>query len=160
MKKYLIGWQLVLHDLFEAGVLLKGLNALTELVFGFALLFFDVSGLIQRLIENALIEDPDNFLATHLQPFAHSLSPHAELYSALYLLSHGVIKMALVWGLVRERAWAFPASLAVLGLFVAYQTIQFLSTHSLLLIWLDVFDLIIIVLIWVEYQRVLAQKRL
>ena len=148
-----------IHELFEAGVVLKGLNAAIELVLGFVLLFFNVSGIIQNFIQNALVEDPDNFLATHLEPLAGKLTPGAETYSALYLISHGIIKAVLVWGLFREKTWAFPASLAVLALFIAYQTIQFLGSHSWILMGLNVFDLVIMWLIWEEYQRVLKRAR-
>lgn len=142
-----------LHQLFEVGVLLKGVNAVLELVLGLVLLFFDVSAIVQTLAQNELVEDPNDFLATHLNAFVGHLAPGAELYSALYLLSHGLIKVVLVWGLLRDKLWAYPASLAVLALFVVYQSITFLHTHSIALLLLTIFDLSLIWLIWHEYRR-------
>ena len=142
-----------IYRLFEIGIVLKGVNAAVELVLGFLFLFVNVGALVQALIQNELIEDPDSFLATHLQGAAARITPGAELYSALYLLSHGVIKMILVVGLMRKQAWAYPASLAVLALFVVYQTIQFLGNHSIALLALDIFDLGFMWLIWHEYRR-------
>ena len=145
-----------IHEFFEVGIILKGLNAFTELLLGVLLLFVNVSGIVQNLIADELVEDPDNFLATHLQPFASQFSPQAQLYSALYLIAHGVIKGVLVIGLLRGKLWAFPASLAVLALFVVYQTLQILSTQSIGLILLTIFDLIVMWLIWEEYRRILG----
>ena len=142
-----------IHQAFEIGVALKGLNALLEIVLGSALFFFDVTRIVQTLIKNELLDDPNDFLATHLQPYAH-ISPEAQVFAALYLLSHGVVKIVLVGGLLRSKLWAYPASLAVLTLFILYQVIRFFSTHSIWLVLLTIFDLVIIWLVWEEYQRV------
>jgi uncharacterized membrane protein len=50
---------------------------------------------------------------------------------AFYLLSHGLVKVLLVAGLLREKLWAYPASLIVLSAFIAYQTYRYSSTHSI-----------------------------
>jgi len=149
-----------IYRIFEIGVILKGLNALLEIVLGGLLLFVNVSGIIQALIASELVEDPDDFLATHLQSFATHLSPQAQLYSALYLLAHGFIKVVLVWGLLKNKAWAYPASLAILALFVAYQGISFLGTHSIPLALLTVFDLTLMWLIFHEYRRMRLAARM
>jgi uncharacterized membrane protein len=149
------GWKRhegVVHRLFEAGVLLKGVNAAIEATLGVALLFVNVGAIVQTLTQDELVEDPSNFLAAHLHSFAASLSPQAQTMSALYLLVHGAIKAILVWGLLREKLWAFPASLAVLALFVAYQSITFVKTHSIPLLLLTLFDLGLIWLIFHEYR--------
>jgi uncharacterized membrane protein len=99
------------------------------------------------------VEDPNDFLATHLQNFTSTISPQTQTFAALYLLSHGVIKAVLVVGLLRNKLWAYPASLAVLALFVAYQVIKFLSSHSIALALLTLFDLVVMWLIWHEYRR-------
>lgn len=142
-----------LHRLFEVGVLLKGINAILELLFGGLLLFVNVGGIVKQLAANELVEDPDSFLAHHFSSFAGALSPHAQFLSALYLLSHGIIKVVLVWGLLRDKLWAYPASLAVLALFVAYQSITFVRTHSIGMLLLTVFDLTLMWLIYHEYRR-------
>ena len=141
-----------LHQAFEVGILLKGANALLELLLGALLLFVDVRDIVAAFVQNELVEDPDDFLATHLAPLTAKLPPNAELYSALYLLSHGIIKAFLVWGLLRQKAWAFPASLAVLTLFVLYQLIKFAQNHSIALMLLTIFDLIIMWLIYHEWR--------
>ena len=142
-----------LHDLFEVGVILKAVNAAAELLLGFLLLFVNVGGIIQSLAADALVEDPDNFLAHQLKTLATTLSPEAQFISALYLLSHGLIKAFLVAGLLRDKLWAYPASLAVLALFIAYQTITYLRTYSIPLLLLTLFDLVLIWLIYHEYQH-------
>jgi uncharacterized membrane protein len=62
--------------------------------------------------------------------------------------------MFLVAGLLRNKLWAYPASLVVLGLFIAYQFYRFSYTHGAGLIVLTVFDIIVMGLIWHEYRLV------
>lgn len=147
-----------IHELFEIGVILKGLNALLEFGLGITLLFVNVSALIETLIGNELVEDPTDFLARSLQHLATHVSPETQLYSALYLISHGVVKGFLVIGLLRGKMWAYPASLAVLVLFITYQVLTIIKTHSIGLMLLTLFDVIIIWLIWEEWRRVSAHR--
>ncbi len=147
-------WQVKgLHDLFEIGVVLKGVNAAFELVFGFTFLFVNVGAVIRALVANEIIEDPNNFLASRLNRFAGNLSHGVEVYTALYLIAHGIVKAFLVWGLLRKKVWAYPASLAVLALFILYQTITFFRSHSTPLLLLTFFDLALVYLIWHEYRH-------
>ena len=147
-----------IHELFEVGIVLKGLNALAQIVLGGLLLVFpNVAEVVRALVVNELVEDPDDFLATHFQTLTSTISPQTQLFAALYLLSHGLIKIVLVAGLLRDKLWAYPASLAVLSLFIAYQVIKFLDNHSVMLVLLTVFDLVVMWLIWHEYRRKVAR---
>jgi len=143
-----------LHRAFVIGIILKGLNAIIEIVLGVLLLYTDVvRNVVLTLLDNALIEDPDNFFATHLYRFA-DITPHAQFFGALYLLSHGVVKALLVAGLLRKKMWAYPASIAVLALFMFYQIVRFIETHSIPMFLLTVFDAALVWLIWHEYRHV------
>jgi uncharacterized membrane protein len=117
------------------------------------LLFINVGGLVTKLTAGELVEDPQDFLANHLRTIAGHISPHAQFVSALYLLFDGAIKVVLVWGLFREKVWAYPAAIAVLTLFIAYQTITWTRTFSPALLLLTLFDLALIYLIYNEYRR-------
>ena len=73
-------------------------------------------------------------------------------FYAFYLLSHGLIKAVLVIGLLREKLWAYPASFAVFGAFIAYQLYRYSFTHDIGLILLSIFDLFVIYLAVHEYR--------
>jgi uncharacterized membrane protein len=64
------------------------------------------------------------------------------------------VKVVLVAALLRNKLWAYPVSLVVLGLFIFYQLYRFSYTHSPALIALSVFDVLVIALIWHEYRIV------
>jgi len=144
-----------IHQLFVLSVLLKGAHALIECIGGIILALIStdtIAAFVNRLTQEEIVEDPNDFVATHLQMFANTLSISDLHFYSFYLLSHGVIKLWLVVGLLRKKLWSYPASLVVLGLFVAYQIYRFSYTYSLGLIGLTALDLVVMGLIWHEYQ--------
>jgi uncharacterized membrane protein len=146
-----------IHRIFEVSILLKGAHALIECAGGLLLALISTStiaGLVKTLTQEELIEDPHDLVATSLMNFAQNFSVSTEHFYAFYLLSHGIVKLLLVIGLLRNRLWAYPASLAALGLFIVYQLYRYSYTHGIGLIILTVFDLAVIWLVWHEYQVV------
>src|SRR5258707_1979660 len=144
------------HQIFEISILLKGAHALIECVGGLVLIFVSTSAitsLVNTFTQEELIEDP-NVVAGHLLGLAQNFTVSTQRFYAFYLLSHGVIKVFLVVGLLKNKPWAYPVSLVVLGLFIVYQLYRFSYTHGVGLIVLTVFDVIVMGLIWHEYRLV------
>jgi uncharacterized membrane protein len=71
---------------------------------------------------------------------------------SLDLSNHGIVKPLPVIRLLRNKLWAYPASLIILGLFIVYQLYRFSYTHGAGLILLTVFDIFVMGLIWHEYR--------
>ena len=146
---------------FQISVLLKGANAILEIIGGVLLLFTGaITGLVQFLIQGELIEDPSDFVANTLQHYLPYLSQHSQLFASFYLLSHGVIKIFLVVGLLRNKLWAYPSAIVVFILFIIYQLYRYTYTHSLFLILLTIFDVFVIWLTWHEYQILKKNREL
>jgi len=146
-----------IHQVFQISILLKGAHALIECIGGVALAVVSTStikGLVDTFTQSKLIDDPNDFVATHLLSLAQSFSVSTQHFYAFYLLSHGLVQVFLVIALLRNRLWAYPASLVVLGLFIVYQFYRFSYTHGIGLIILTVFDVFVIALIWREYRLV------
>jgi uncharacterized membrane protein len=80
------------------------------------------------------------------------------LFGALYLLSHGVVKIVLVIEVLRNHLWAYMALIIVTGLFVVYQVYRIADSFSISLFLLTIFDLVIIYLTQKEYRRHLARR--
>ena len=103
-----------IHRIFQVSVLVKGAHALIECSGGLALALASttsIAGLVNRLTQEELIEDPNDFVATHLLSLAQGFSVSSKNFYAFYLLSHGIVKLALVAGLLRNKMWAYPAPL-------------------------------------------------
>lgn len=146
-----------IHQIFEISVLLKGAHALIECIGGLILVIMStnaITSMVNVFTQEELIEDPNDFVATHLLSLAQNFTVSTQHFYAFYLLSHGLIKVLLVIGLLRNKLWAYPVSLVVLGLFIVYQLYRFSYTHGLGLIVLTVFDVMVMGLIWHEYRLV------
>jgi uncharacterized membrane protein len=145
------------HRAFLVSVFLKGAHALIECICGLALALIStetIVSLVRALTQDELVENPHDFLASHLQAWAQGFSLQSKHFYAFYLLSHGLVKVFLVIGLLRGKAWSYPASLVVLGLFILYQLYRYSYTGSIGLLVLTVFDVVVMAMIWWEYRLV------
>ena len=151
-----------IHQLFEVSIWLKGAHALIECVGGIMLYLVTtdtIASWVNLLTQEELIEDPNDFIASHLSQMAAEFSVASKEFYAFYLLSHGLIKLLLVIGLLRGKLWAYPASLAALGAFMVYQVYRYSYTYSPGLLALTVFDAIVMWLIWQEWGAVRRHRQ-
>lgn len=144
----------LIHRLFQGGLALKGINASIEAVGGFTLLFIRTSTLV-HFIENLTLDElhhvRHDMVATSLMHFANEISVSNKQFFAYYLLAHGLIKIVIVAGLLREKLWMFPVGLATLGAFVTYQLYRFSIGHSIGLLIITIFDILIMWFVWREW---------
>lgn len=147
----------LIHRAFEASLLLKAAHALVECVGGIALYVVsttEITGLVRAATQSELVEDPNDFVASRLLELAQGFSVGSQSFYAFYLLSHGIVKLGLVAALLANRLWAYPASLAVLLAFIAYQLYRYSYTHATGLLLLTLFDMVLVWLVWHEYRLV------
>lgn len=141
---------------FAVAVVGKGLNGVLELVGALLLLLTPrdrLYALVVTLTQGELSEDPRDFVATHLLHTAAGLSAGATLFGAVYLLLHGLVKVVLVVALLRDKLWAYPWIIGVLGVFIGYQLYRIALDPTAGLVALTLFDLLIVVLTWRELRQ-------
>jgi len=145
-----------LHLMFEGGLVVKGIFALFEIIGGALTHFITQQFLLDLVLavtREELTEDPRDFIANHLIQSARQFSIGSQQFVSLYLLSHGIIKLFLIVGLLRKKLWFYPVSIIVFTLFIAYQLFRFTMTHSMWLLIITAFDIAVITLTWHEYQH-------
>lgn len=147
----------VVDRAFRISLYLKGLDGLLETLGGLLLLFVNpdqINHLARWLTEGELSQDPHDFIANHILKTAHNLTGAGLAFGAAYLLSHGLVKVVLVVEVLRDRLWAYPALLVVIGLFIVYQIYRLaVDGFSAGLFLLTIFDFIVIYLTQKEYRR-------
>lgn len=154
-----------MHVAFEISLMLKGAFALAEIAAGIFAYFVTrqfLLDLVHAITRTELTEDPRDFVANYLFHAAQDLSVSSQHFTAVYLLSHGVIKLWLIVGLWRKKLGYYPAAIAVFSLFILYQVYRYSFTHSLSLLLITVLDIIVIGLTWFEYRhlrRILPNSR-
>jgi uncharacterized membrane protein len=152
----------ILHQSIEVGILLKGMGALFEIAGGLVLWFVkpsQMNDIVRRLGENLLADAPHHPFAVHVLNASQRMADNGTTFASLYLLSHGVVKLALVICLLLNKMWAYPLTIVVFSAFMVYQVRRFTHTHSWALIWLTVFDAVIVYLTWKEYQEQRAARK-
>jgi uncharacterized membrane protein len=146
---------------FRVGLFFKGIDGLIETIGGILLLIVkpeQINHLAHWLTQGQLSEDPNDFIANHILKTAHALSGASLVFGAVYLLSHGLVKIVLVVEVLRNHLWAYKALIGVTALFVIYQVYRItFDKFSISLFLLTIFDLVIIYLTAKEYKRHLAR---
>jgi uncharacterized membrane protein len=144
-----------IHRLFKAGVVLKGVDGALEILGGVVFLLTDprtLGRIVLFLTAHEISEDPSDVIANILRNGVRHLSPDTTIFASAYLLGHGLVKLAVVAGLLRGRRWAYPTALWFLGAFVVYESYRLLLGHSASLLALVVLDLAVMFVIWREFR--------
>jgi uncharacterized membrane protein len=146
-----------IYLLFKGSLFLKGAISFFEIVFGTVALFIPVSAITTFagfITQDEINEDPGNFLANHILSAAHLITTLGTVYIGLYLISRGLLKLGLIIALFKNKLWAYPWSLAVLGTFMIFQIYEIIKAHSLAVIIITLFDCVVMYSIWKEWHIV------
>lgn len=151
-----------IRTIFRVSVALKGIDGVLETIGGFLLLFLSsaqLTGMANFLAQEELLEDPHGVIANLLHGTFQYFTGPAKLFGALYLVTHGVVKIVLIAGLLRDRLWAYPAAIWVFILFAFYQLYYLLQGYSFALLALTILDVIVILLTWHEWKYLLKHRK-
>jgi uncharacterized membrane protein len=140
---------------YRVGVVVKGLDGLIELVGG--MLLWLAPGMLRALLlplSSTVAGDHPirNFVAYWAGHFGQELAAGTTTFVILFLLAHGIVKVVLVYCLLREYHWVYPYALGVLGLFAAYQVFALVGTPTVGMALLTALDVAIIWLVWREWR--------
>ena len=145
------------HDLFDAVVVLKGLNGLAEIASGGVLLLIKTGTImewVQWITRSELLQDPHDLLATHLEHWASTFGHDAQVFAGLYLLAHGIVKVTITILLFKEKTWAFPLAIFLFSALVMFSLHRLSINWSWALAGFVVFDLFTIAVIANEWRTV------
>jgi uncharacterized membrane protein len=147
--------------LFRVAIAIKGIDGGLQLIGALALIIVPptvITGWANAIITRDLLGDPNGTLAGHLEKAAADFAGGTRTFAIVYLLAHAVIKLGLVWALVKRVRAAFPVAVVVLAAFVVYEVWRAVHTHSITLPIFAALDVVIIVLIIREYRQLRAER--
>lgn len=146
----------LLDKSFQAGIAIKGFDGLLECIGGVLIWFIKPSAMSEFLRVAALHDLPgkyDEIIIAQLFHWTQSLANGGRVFASIYLITHGLSKALLVAGLWMNKLWAYPLTIVVFAVFCVYQMRRYTHTHSIFLVVLTIFDLILIYLTWQEYLK-------
>lgn len=95
-----------IHLAFEISIILKGISSIFEIIGGVLALLVTKSYIVSTVLSlthEELSQDPNDAVAHYLINLSNNFSVTSQHFVALYLLSHGIIKLFLVIGLLRKK---------------------------------------------------------
>lgn len=146
-----------MHKVFNFSIILKGLNGVLEIIFGLVTVFVSHDILVywvDVLTRKELVQGPGDMIAQYLISASQHYSPETQIFIAAYLLSHGVIKVFLVFALLQKKLWAYPTAMVVFSFFLVFQFYKYINNPQFSLLILSVLDIIVVALTYFEYQTV------
>jgi uncharacterized membrane protein len=146
----------LLDVVFLLGVVVKGLDGLVEVVAGIPLLFVSPASLtsfVQGIAARELLEDPHDLVATLLVRGVAQLHGRDAVLLGVYLLVHGIVKLAIVTALILGAVRVYPWAIAALAALTVYQIVELVLHPSVGLALLTALDLVIIALTWREWRE-------
>lgn len=151
----------VLDRFYDIGVVLKGIDGAVELAVGLLLWLAPgaLAGLLGRAADD-LAAEPSEFrhdLAEYIARLDHDLAYGPLTFVILFLILHGVVKLALVYCLLKKLYWAYPFALALLSLFLVYQVYALLTQPTVWMLIFTLLDVAIIYLVYREYREIRAE---
>ncbi|VVB79384.1 Uncharacterised protein [uncultured archaeon] len=152
--------KLVDREIFETFRVLtffKFLFALSEFIAGIVIFAIGRNNLVNFVISVAqreLLEDGNGSIAGYIVNLAQNFSIKAEIFIALYLIIHGIVKIILLYGVWNRKKIAYPVSILVFSLFLIYQIRLYLTNFSSWLLVLSVIDLAYVALLIFEFLTV------
>jgi len=147
----------IVHRSFELGILLKGIDGILEIIGGVLLIFLNparLNRLVVLLTQHELSQDPNDVISNFLLKLSASFSISSQHFGVIYLISHGAIKFILVSLLWKKKLWAYPLAIVSLIIFIIYQIYRYTISNSVFLIFLTIFDVFMILLTYMEYNRI------
>lgn len=153
--------QTLLDKTYEIGIIIKGIDGTLELLGGILVLALSshtITGIAAFLTEDALRENPHNFIALRVQHVGHHLASGHTVFAAAFLITHGLVKVVLVTCLLLNKLWAYPWALVALGIFLVYQGYLLITAPTLGMAFLTVLDAVIIYLVYREWHKVLSDR--
>lgn len=148
----------VIDRLYVAGVIVKGIDGAIELVAGLLLWCAPhIMDSILRAVSNEAGEGTgaaSQFVATAVARWDDQLVRSSLAYLIAFLLVHGVVKLVLVYCLLKRFHRVYPYALAALTGFLILQGYAFVEHPTLGVGFVTLLDAVIIYLVYREYREI------
>lgn len=146
---------------FLAAVAIKGIDGLVETIAGIAVATLGTKSIYDLVIQLTAPEldlHPESKTVHLLRHGAASLAHSSSRFLIVWLLLHGILKLALAIELLRDKSWIFPVAAVILSGFVAYMTYRLVGHYSTWLLAFALFDLVTVGLVLNEWRSFRSRR--
>lgn len=146
----------ILHRIFSIGIIAKCVDGILEIIGGALLLFFDPTKIHQLLVlitQHELLTDSNDVIANYILNLGNNLSTSAQHFAAIYLFTHGLLKIIIYILLLKGNKKTYIFIITTLIMFITYQIYRFIIGGSIFMLFVTIFDILILVLTVIEYNN-------
>ncbi|TFC32873.1 DUF2127 domain-containing protein [Cryobacterium sp. MDB1-18-2] len=147
----------VTDRLYSVGVGIKGIDGVIELAAG--LVVWVSPAFVHALLAGVAGEAGEGdssamrFLAQYVARLDSELAATGAGFLIAFLITHGAVKVALVYCLLRKWHRAYPYALGILIAFLGYQLYAFVLRPTVGMAVITALDAAIVVLVYREYRE-------
>lgn len=150
--------------IYRISIGIKGFDGLVELVAGLIMVFSPQTPhvLLMRAADFFADKDTNFFtwLADVVFKFDADLTGQTTLFIIIFLLSHGIIKLVLVYCLLKRFYRVYPYAIVVLLLMLVAQLWPLVRDPTSVAMWfMTVLNALIIYVVWAEYLDLREEVR-
>ena len=141
-------------NLFKISIFMKAITAFMEMCGGILIWFTSkifLITLVLNLFKSELSDEPNDLLGNFIVNSAADFSISSQYFFGAYLFLHGTLKIFLIINLFRRKIWAYPATIIIFSLLIAYQLYRYFFSHSMWVLAFTLFDILIVFLTIHEY---------
>jgi uncharacterized membrane protein len=147
------------HLGYMVTVAIKGLDGAIETALGLLIAITGTQRLADAILDfivPELEQHPESRVLQAAHHGATNLAQNSGHFAVVYLLIHGLLKVAIAYNLLQEKSWIFVPAMIVLTGFIAFMGMHLAQHWSIWLFGLAMFDAITLALVVNEYVRLKA----
>jgi uncharacterized membrane protein len=140
-------------------VAIKGIDGAIETALGLLLAIAGTQRLANMILD-FIVPELEQHPTSRMWQAAHHGATHLAQdsghFAVVYLLIHGLLKVAIAYNLLLEKRWIFIPAMIVLVGFIAFMGVHLSQQWSVWLFALALFDAVTLALVVNEYVRLKA----
>jgi uncharacterized membrane protein len=112
---------------------------------------------VYAIMSHELVGSKGDFILEHIYTVLEIHDVTLTYFIAGYFIFWGSVDIVLSLCLLRDKIHAFPVTMGLIGLFIAYGLYRYSFTQSLVLLSVILADAVILYLIYQEYKKLLLR---
>lgn len=105
-----------------------------------------------------LAENHKELILSHASNFLERHPVEITTFLAIYFIFWGTVDVIISYALIKDKLWAFHFAYFIMIPFMCYELLRAIKTGSFILLWIVLFDILIIYLIRKEHVDVTTRK--
>jgi len=154
--------QRIYQVFFNLSMIVKGIDGVIELAGGLAFIFLNrenILNLLSHIYDYNMLDISNHTFLSLATAVSKAFETNVKNFIIVILVCNGFVKIGMSISLFMRYLKVFPVALVFLSVLFVYQIVQLFYTPSLFLILFNVFDALVILVIWAEYNQLKKSRK-